>query len=123
MRAEPSGGLSGDQDEDASIEPDFAELFPVRSCEREHAHWEEEMECDVCGKWRLTPRTADMLYTVLENLSDEAYDDVDEHDSDPLPARRSMTGLCSPGFPGSPGRWTRTGAARLLVHARISRKT
>ncbi len=90
LRAEPSGSLSGDQDEDASIEPDFAALFPVRSCEREHADWEEEMECDVCGKWQLTPRTADMLYTALENLSDEAYDDVDEHHSDPV--TREKTG-------------------------------
>jgi hypothetical protein len=64
--------------------PDFAALFPVRSCDRDHADEDEEMECDVCGDWQLTPRTADMLHTALDVLSDEAYDDVEEHGSDPV---------------------------------------
>ncbi|MGH3251443.1 MAG: hypothetical protein ACRDOI_35260 [Trebonia sp.] len=84
LNAEPPGGLGGDHDDDDSIEPDFVALFPVRSCERDHANWDEEMECDICGDWQLTPRTADMLHTALENLSDEAYNDVEEHGSDPV---------------------------------------
>jgi hypothetical protein len=68
----------------ASKMPDFASLFPVRSCDRDHADEDEEMECDVCSNWQLTPRTADMLYTALEVLSDEAYDDVEEHGGDPV---------------------------------------
>lgn len=83
-QTEPSSNLRNKQDCAGSIEPNFAALFPVRSCERSHADWEEEMECEVCGDWQLTPRTADMLYTALENLSDEAYDDVEEHGSDPV---------------------------------------
>jgi hypothetical protein len=67
--------------------PDFASLFPVRSCDRDHADEEEEMECDVCGDWQLTPRTADILHTALDVLSDEAYDDVDEHDNDPVTSK------------------------------------
>jgi hypothetical protein len=67
--------------------PDFASLFAVRSCERDHADEDEEMECDVCGDWQLTPRTADMLHTALAVLSDEAYDDVEEHGSDPVTSK------------------------------------
>jgi hypothetical protein len=86
---ESSSNLDSEQDAADSIEPDFAALFPVRSCERSHVDWEEEMECDVCGDWQLTPRTADILYTALENLSDEAYDDVEEHGSDPVTRRNN----------------------------------
>jgi hypothetical protein len=84
QRAKPSSNPGNDQDGNGSIEPDFLALFPVRSCERDHADWDEEMECGVCGDWQLTPRTADMLHTTLENLSDEAYNDVEEHGSDPV---------------------------------------
>ena len=79
--SEPSGNAVDDHDDTAS-EPEFASLFPVRSCEDDHADWEEEMDCDVCGDWQLTPRTADMLHTALESLSDEAYADVEEHGDD-----------------------------------------
>jgi hypothetical protein len=75
------GSAQGDGD---SNRPDFAMLFPVRSCEANHADDEEEMACDVCGDWQLTPRTADMLYSALSVLADEAYDDADEHRSEPV---------------------------------------
>jgi hypothetical protein len=88
-RTEPSSNLDNEQDGADSLEPDFATLFPVRSCERSHVDWDKETECDVCGDWQLTPRTADMLYTALENLSDEAYDDVEEHGSDPVTRRNN----------------------------------
>jgi hypothetical protein len=81
---QPSNSRDIKQEGADSIEPNFAALFPVRSCERSHADEDEEMECDVCGDWQLTPRTADMLHTALENLSDEAYEDVEEHGSDPV---------------------------------------
>jgi len=34
--------------------------------------------------WQLTPRTADLLYTALEVLADEAFDDIEEHGSEPV---------------------------------------
>jgi len=71
------------EDLDSST-PDFASLFPVRSCDRDHTDEDEEMECDVCDDWQLTPRTAYILHTALAVLSDEAYDDVKEHGSDPV---------------------------------------
>jgi hypothetical protein len=83
LDADPSGDLGTEQGDDAA-EPDFAALFPTLTCEHDHADWEDEAECAICGKWQLTPRTADMLHTALENLSDAAYDDADEHGSDPV---------------------------------------
>lgn len=60
------------------IRPDFTALFPVRSCDCDRE------DCEICGDWQLTPRTADMLYTSLQILSDQAYDDVDERGDDPV---------------------------------------
>jgi hypothetical protein len=69
--------------------PDFAALFPVRSCPRDHADEDEEGSCEICGDWYLSPRSADMLYTALENLSDEAYDDADEFGDEPVPGKNA----------------------------------
>lgn len=55
----------------------------------EHLDEEEEEDCEICGSWQLTPRTAEMLYTALENLSDQAYDDVDEHGDDPVSGKNA----------------------------------
>lgn len=71
------------QDLDARM-PDFTSLFPLQPCDRDHTDEDEQMDCDVCGDWQLTPRTADMLHTALQVLSDGAYDDVQEHGDDPV---------------------------------------
>ncbi len=77
---------SGDSE---SVHPDFAALFPVRSCDLDHANEDEEDACEICGSWQLTPRTADMLHTALENLSDEAHDDADEKGDEPVPGKNA----------------------------------
>jgi hypothetical protein len=63
--------------------PDFAALFRVRTCDLDH---DEDGYCDVCDDWQLTPRTADMLYTALEILCDEAHDDADDNGDKPVSA-------------------------------------
>lgn len=68
-------------------DPDFAALFPVRSCDLDHDDDDELFDCEVCGDWQLTPRTADMLHTALENLADEAHDDADENGDEPVPGK------------------------------------
>jgi hypothetical protein len=88
-RTEPSSNPGNDQDDGNPIEPDFAALFPVRSCGRDHADWDEKAECDVCGDWQLTPRTADLIYTALESLSDEAYDDAEERGDEPVSGKNA----------------------------------
>lgn len=65
-----------------SAAPDFAALFQVRTCHLDHA--DEDEYCDVCDEWQLTPRTADMLYTALEILSDEAHEDADDNGDEPV---------------------------------------
>lgn len=53
-------------------QPDFASLFPLPAacgCEKEG--------CEKCD-WKLTPRTADLLYNALVELSEAAYDDAAE---------------------------------------------
>jgi hypothetical protein len=67
--------------------PDFAALFPARSCDVDHADEDEVDDCEICGDWQLSPRTVDMLYTALENLSDEAYDDADDHGDELVPSK------------------------------------
>ncbi|MFF3601686.1 hypothetical protein [Kitasatospora indigofera] len=53
--------------------PDFAVLFRA-----EPVHCEDpECEDEHC-LWQLTPRTADVLYTALSVLADEAFDDAEE---------------------------------------------
>jgi hypothetical protein len=69
--------------------PNFAALFPVRSCDLDHANEDEEDNCEICGRWQLTPRTADMLRTALANLSDEAHDDADEHADEAVSGRNA----------------------------------
>ena len=80
------GEKRGDCD---SAGPDFAALFPVRSCDVDHADEGDEDECEICGDWQLTPRTADMLHTALENLSDEAHDDADEKGDEPVSGKNA----------------------------------
>jgi hypothetical protein len=69
--------------------PDFAVLFPVRSCDLDHADEDEEDACEICGDWQLTPRTADMLHTALENLADEAHDDADLRGDEPVSGKNA----------------------------------
>jgi len=61
-----------------SPRPDFAALFPVRECDcgRE--------DCEICVGWQFTPRTADLLHTALQIIADEAFDDIEEHGSEPV---------------------------------------
>ncbi|MGE7433456.1 MULTISPECIES: hypothetical protein [Kitasatospora] len=54
--------------------PDFAELFPL----------EAEESGGAVGDWTLTPRTACLLHTQLITLADAAYDDLDEHEDEPV---------------------------------------
>ena len=58
--------------------PDFAALFPAEDCDC------EQENCHICTGWQLTPRTADLLYTALEALADQAFDDIEEHGSEPV---------------------------------------
>ncbi|MEV8392939.1 MULTISPECIES: hypothetical protein [unclassified Streptomyces] len=53
--------------------PDFAALFKAQPPHCEDPECEEE-QC----QWQLTPRTADLLYTELCVLADQAYDDCEE---------------------------------------------
>ncbi|MFJ8041849.1 hypothetical protein ACIRBX_15260 [Kitasatospora sp. NPDC096147] len=55
--------------------PDFAELFPLDL---------DEEEGGGTGDWTLTPRTACLIHTQLITLADAAYDDLDEHEDDPV---------------------------------------
>lgn len=59
--------------------PDFATLFQAteHDCDGE--------ECEDCG-WQLTPRTADLLYTALTVLADQAYDDAETLGDQPVTA-------------------------------------
>ncbi|UGQ11076.1 hypothetical protein LO772_30415 [Yinghuangia sp. ASG 101] len=58
---------------------DFAALFPAPNC----ACGDVE-ECETCGSWHLTPRTAHVLTTTLSVLADEAYGDCEEHGDAPV---------------------------------------
>jgi hypothetical protein len=51
--------------------PDFGELFPVCTCRRPN--------CEDCGSWQLTPRTAAALWLAAQLTADDAYDDVAEY--------------------------------------------
>jgi hypothetical protein len=53
--------------------PDFAALFALRDCSC------GEDDCDTCGHWHLTPRTADLLHTALSIMADQSYDDAEGH--------------------------------------------
>ncbi|MCX5209648.1 hypothetical protein OG689_10165 [Kitasatospora sp. NBC_00240] len=55
--------------------PDFAELFPLDG--------DEEGSGGV-GDWTLTPRTACLLHAQLLGLADAAYDDLEEHEGEPV---------------------------------------
>jgi hypothetical protein len=52
-----------------SPEPDFAVLFPLCHCGAE--------VCDTCSGFQMTPRSAVVLWTVIQIFADFAYDDVD----------------------------------------------
>ncbi|KJK60048.1 hypothetical protein [Saccharothrix sp. ST-888] len=56
--------------------PDFAELFPL--------DLEAEEGGGSVGDWTLTPRTACLLHTQLITLADAAYDDLEEHEGEPV---------------------------------------
>ncbi|MFC4913014.1 hypothetical protein [Actinomadura gamaensis] len=58
--------------------PDFAKIFPVEcACGSEG--------CTTCDAGPLTPRSADLIHTALSTMADAAYDDLQEHDDDPVP--------------------------------------
>ncbi|MET9294150.1 hypothetical protein [Streptomyces sp. NPDC003077] len=59
--------------------PDFAALFEVQPPHCEDPECEDE-RC----RWQLTPRTADVLYTELCVLADQAYDDCEELGDKPV---------------------------------------
>ena len=66
--------------------PDFAALFPAS----DHQCEGDGEDCEECG-WDLTPRTADILYTALSCLADEAYDDAEELQDRPLTRKDAAT--------------------------------
>lgn len=55
-------------------------LFPVCRCGRE--------SCDRCSIFQLTPRTAAALWCAAQLLSDQAYDDIETHGSEPVTDRQ-----------------------------------
>ncbi|MEU2873350.1 hypothetical protein ABZ769_29815 [Streptomyces olivoreticuli] len=59
--------------------PDFAALFKVQPPHCEDPECEDE-RC----QWQLSPRTADVLYTELCVLADQAYDDCEELGDGPV---------------------------------------
>ncbi len=61
-----------------SPRPDFAVLFPVRECGC------GQEDCEICEGWQLSPRTADLLHTALEIMAGQAFDDIEEHGSEPV---------------------------------------
>ena len=61
-----------------SPRPDFAALFLVRECNCARE------DCEICQSWQLTPRTADLLHMALEIMADQAFDDIEEHGSEPV---------------------------------------
>jgi hypothetical protein len=67
-RTVSSAGAPSDDEE----QPDFASLFALPA-----ACGCEEEDCQKCF-WTLTPRTADLLYSALDELADTAYDDAAE---------------------------------------------
>jgi hypothetical protein len=91
VTAEFGGGwrLGNDNPDEAPTRPDFAALFPVRSCDLSHGSEEERYDCDVCGDWQLTPRTADTLHAALVILSDEAHEEADEKGDDQVPDKNA----------------------------------
>ncbi|MFD5565578.1 hypothetical protein [Kitasatospora griseola] len=67
--------------------PDFAKLFAV-----EPSHCEDpECEEEAC-RWRLTPRTADLLHTALSVLADQAYDHAEELGDRPVGRQEAEDG-------------------------------
>lgn len=73
-----AGWLLDTDTADSERAPDFVALFPVRDCDC------GEEDCEICGDWHLTPRTADMLHAALSVMSDQAYDDIEEHGDTPV---------------------------------------
>lgn len=57
-------------------EPDFGAIFPVCRCGKG--------DCEACGGFQLTPRTAAALWTVAQLLADQVYDDIEEHGDAPV---------------------------------------
>ncbi|MFF1907090.1 hypothetical protein [Kitasatospora sp. NPDC058218] len=57
--------------------PDFAELFPLDG-------GEDEDGGGGAGDWTLTPRTACLLHAQLLGLADAGYDDLEEHEDEPV---------------------------------------
>lgn len=62
--------------QERSANPDFTALFPTCRCGSE--------SCDACSGFQLTPRTAAVLWTLMQIAADHAYEDVIEHGDEPV---------------------------------------
>lgn len=56
--------------------PDFGALFPLCRCGSE--------SCDRCSTFQLTPRTAATLWFAALVMSEQAFDDIDDHGDAPV---------------------------------------
>jgi hypothetical protein len=56
--------------------PNFGNLFELCTC--------DSSTCTQCSGFQLTPRTAEALYLVGQLLSDQAFDDVEQHGDGPV---------------------------------------
>ncbi|MFD0349968.1 hypothetical protein ACFQ0M_35995 [Kitasatospora aburaviensis] len=83
--------------------PDFAELFPLEG---------DEEDGGAAGDWTLTPRTACLLHAQLLGLADAAYDDLEEHQDEPVVDGEEGTGRSSAVCRSAPGGCTGPGAGR-----------
>lgn len=61
----------------ATSPPEFARLFRLCPCG-------DDEECQACGGWQLTPRSAAVLWSKLLEFADEAYLDVAAHGNEPV---------------------------------------
>ena len=95
--------------------PDFADLFGVCSCARE--------DCDRCGGWQLTARTAAALWVTAGLTADDGYDDAAAHGDTPV-TTTSLTGTPVTGTPltgtrgGEGAEWALFDRYPPLTHAR-----
>lgn len=86
--------------------PDFADLFGVCSCTRE--------DCQRCGGWQLTPRTAAALWVTAGLTADDGYDDAAAHGDTPL----TSTTLTSTTPGGQGEQWALFDRYPPLTHSR-----
>ncbi|WP_052710707.1 hypothetical protein [Pseudofrankia sp. DC12] len=61
---------------DREARPPFDVLFAACTCNRD--------DCELCGGFQLTPRTAAGLWFALQHFADQGYRDVEEHGDEPV---------------------------------------